>query len=64
MMVPIWVYFVLVGIIVSAIMVIKTGNEERKIENKYIEKEGNVYIERMYEEKKKRAANKKEITAE
>ena len=46
-MVPIWVYFVLVGIIVSAIMVIKTGNEERQIDNKYIEKEGNVYIERM-----------------
>jgi len=63
-MVPIWVYFVLVGIIVSAIMVIKTGNEERQIDNKYIEKEGNVYIERMYEEKKKRAANKKEITLE
>ena len=63
-MVPIWVYFVLVGIVVSAIMVIKTGNEEKKIDNKYIEKEGNIYIERMYEEKKKRAANKKEITLE
>ena len=63
-MVPLWVYFVLVGIVVSAIMVIKTGNEEQKIDNTYIEKEGNVYIERMYEEKKKRAGNKKEITLE
>lgn len=63
-MVETWVYFVLVGIIVSAIMVIKTGNEEKKIDETFIEKEGNIYIERMYEEKKRREANKKEITME
>lgn len=63
-MVETWVYFVLVGIIVSAIMVIKTGNDEKKIDETFIEKEGNVYIERMVEEKKRREANKKEITME
>lgn len=63
-MVETWVYFVLVGIIVSAIMVIKTGNEEKKMDETFIEKEGNIYIERMYEEKKRREANKKEITME
>lgn len=63
-MVETWVYFVLVGIIVSAIMVIKTGNDEKKIDETFIEKEGNIYIERMVEEKKRREANKKEITME
>ena len=46
-MVPIWVYFVLVGIIVSAIMVIKTGNEERQIDNKYRKRGQCIYRENV-----------------
>lgn len=44
----------LVGIAISAIMVIKTGREESQIENDFIEKEGQKYIERMQEEKARR----------
>ena len=44
----------IVGIVVSAFMVIKTGRDENKIENDYIEQEGQKYIERMHEEKARR----------
>ncbi|MBD3110250.1 sporulation YhaL family protein [Bacillus sp. AGMB 02131] len=44
----------LVGIAISAIMVIKTGREESQIENDFIEQEGQKYIERMQEEKARR----------
>ncbi|MDP4154813.1 MAG: sporulation YhaL family protein, partial [Bacillota bacterium] len=39
-MIPIWVYAVVAGIIISAVMAIKTGREERVLELENIEKEG------------------------
>ncbi|MEH7381575.1 sporulation YhaL family protein [Bacillus sp. JJ1533] len=53
--VPWFVYVALFGVLFSAYMVIRTTREERKIEDSYIEQEGHVYIERMNEEKEKRA---------
>lgn len=50
----------IVGIIVSAFMVIKTGREESQIENDFIEQEGQKYIERMHEEKARRMQNASE----
>lgn len=49
--IPLWVYFVVIGIIISAYMVIRTGKEERRIEEEIIEKEGEVYIERLEKER-------------
>ena len=54
MTLPIWLYFVIVGIFVSAFMAIKTAREDREFEKEWIEKEGEVYIERMEEEKERR----------
>ncbi|MGM9924048.1 MAG: sporulation YhaL family protein [Bacillus sp. (in: firmicutes)] len=48
------VAFIIVGIIGSGYMVIKTGREEREAENEWIEQEGEKYITRMNEEKLKR----------
>ncbi|WP_050614231.1 sporulation YhaL family protein [Bacillus testis] len=45
---------ILAGILASGFMAIKSGREEREIENEYIEQEGQKYIARMYEEKAKR----------
>ncbi len=36
-------------------MTIKSIREEQKVDESYIEQEGNIYIERMEEEKKKKA---------
>ncbi|GIN93174.1 hypothetical protein J6TS1_43310 [Siminovitchia terrae] len=54
MTLPIWLYFVIVGIFVSAFMAIKTAREDREFEKEWIEKEGKVYIERMEEEKERK----------
>ncbi|GIN37984.1 MULTISPECIES: sporulation YhaL family protein [Heyndrickxia] len=54
MSLPIWIYFVIAGIAVSAFMAIKTSREDRQLEQEWIEKEGEEYIERMEEEKERR----------
>nr|WP_180968119.1 sporulation YhaL family protein [Cytobacillus massiliigabonensis] len=54
MTIPIWVYFVVVGILISAYMAFRTGTEERKLEDESIELEGRVYMERIQKEKEAR----------
>ncbi|MCK2019107.1 sporulation YhaL family protein [Peribacillus frigoritolerans] len=51
---PIWIWFVFIGIIVSAIMSIWTARQDRLIDDAWIEKEGQKYIERMEEERERR----------
>jgi len=50
-MVPFWVYFILVGIAISAYMVIKTSREEQRLEMEQAEKEGQIYLERLKKER-------------
>jgi Na+/glutamate symporter len=57
-MIPIWVYAVVAGIIISAIMAVKTGREERVLELQNIEKEGEVYMKRIEGEKEGREPQK------
>ncbi|WP_019240378.1 MULTISPECIES: sporulation YhaL family protein [Bacillus] len=45
---------IIVGIVISGFMTIKTGKEERDIENEWIEQEGQKFITAMHEEKKRR----------
>jgi Na+/glutamate symporter len=54
MTIPIWVYAVVVGIVISALMAIKTGREERMLEMDNIEKEGEIYLNRLEQEKERR----------
>lgn len=54
---PWWVYLCIVGIIFSAYMAYKTAKKDKEIEEIFIEREGNVYIERM--KKKKKSERKK-----
>ena len=52
--IPLWVIFVLGGIAISAIMAVKTGREDREAENEIIEREGEIYMKRLEEEKKRK----------
>jgi hypothetical protein len=52
--IPIWVYAVLVGIMISAYMAVRTGKEEKKHEMEIIEREGEIYMKRLEDEKEKR----------
>ncbi|MHC0036803.1 sporulation YhaL family protein [Pseudoneobacillus sp. C159] len=52
--IPIWVFAVLAGIMVSAYMAVKTGKEERRLEQESIEREGEIYMNRLEREKETR----------
>ncbi|MFP7295706.1 sporulation YhaL family protein [Neobacillus niacini] len=62
MTIPIWVYAVVAGIVISALMAIKTGREERMLEMENIEKEGEIYLTRLEQEKERREGER--VTAE
>ncbi len=51
----IFIGVIIAGIFFSAFMTIKSIREEQKVDESWIEQEGNVYIERMEEEKRKKA---------
>ncbi|MCM2591272.1 sporulation YhaL family protein [Rossellomorea marisflavi] len=54
MTLPIWMYFIVAGIFVSAFMTIKSARQEKVQEDEWIAKEGEVYMTRMEEEKERR----------
>jgi hypothetical protein len=60
MAIPFWVFAVVVGIVISALMAMKTGREERMLELENIEKEGEIYITRLEREKEERNSSKAE----
>ncbi|WMW39375.1 sporulation YhaL family protein [Bacillus cereus] len=51
---PWWVYLVIVGIVLSGYMVLYTSKKEKDMDNEFIEKEGEVYMKRLEEEREKR----------
>lgn len=51
---PWWIYLVLAGIVFSAYMMIKTAKEDQEVDLEFIEKEGEIYIQRMEEERARR----------
>ncbi|ABS21142.1 sporulation YhaL family protein [Bacillus cytotoxicus] len=51
---PWWIYLVIIGIVVSGYMVLYTSKKEQEIDNEFIEKEGEVYMKRLEEERERR----------
>lgn len=51
---PIWVFFCIVFIFVSGYMAIRAMRAEHQVEQHFIEKEGQVYINRIEEERDRR----------
>ncbi|WP_209122784.1 sporulation YhaL family protein [Alkalihalobacillus sp. BA299] len=51
---PWWMYFVVLGILVSAYYFMKYSIEDKKIDEEFIEKEGQVFMERIEEDRAKR----------
>lgn len=60
MTIPIWVYFVVAGILFSAVMTVKTAKEENLRENEQIEKEGEIYMYRLRKEKERKREQKQD----
>ncbi|OLP63641.1 hypothetical protein BACPU_30030 [Bacillus pumilus] len=51
---PWWVYACIIGIIFCAYQLMTTAKEEQEIDQSFIEKEGEIFIERMEQEKARR----------
>lgn len=51
---PWWVYVVIVGIIVSGYMVLYTSKKEQDMDQEFIEREGDVYMQRIKKERERR----------
>ncbi|MGM7682801.1 sporulation YhaL family protein [Cytobacillus sp. Hm23] len=62
--IPWWVLLVILGILFSGYMSFHITMKERKIEQTYIEREGNVYMERMKKEREQRNLNRELINEE
>lgn len=58
---PIWIWFVLAGIIVSAVMTVRTAKQDRKEEDLYIEQEGQKYMDRMKEAQERKSQVQREV---
>jgi len=51
---PWWMLLVVIGICFSAYMTLRTAKEEKEVESAIIEKEGQVYMDRIQEAREKR----------
>lgn len=58
---PIWVIVAAVGILFSAVMTVKTGKVERQLEMESIEREGEIYMNRLQKEREQRDKMKKAV---
>ncbi|HLS67472.1 MAG TPA: sporulation YhaL family protein [Pseudogracilibacillus sp.] len=52
--VPIWVYIVCFFIVFSGYSAFRAWRAEKRLEQQYIEREGEIYMERIRQEKKRR----------
>ncbi|MGG2093393.1 sporulation YhaL family protein [Bacillus sp. S13(2024)] len=57
---PWWIYLIIIGIVVSGYMVLYTSKKEQEIDNEFIEKEGEIYMRRLAEERERRHQDKNE----
>ncbi|WP_242220096.1 sporulation YhaL family protein [Bacillus cereus group sp. BfR-BA-01380] len=57
---PWWIYLIIIGIVVSGYMVLYTSKKEQEMDNEFIEKEGEVYMKRLEEERERRHQDKDE----
>ncbi len=59
--IPFWIYFVVLGILISAYMVVRTGKEEKLIEEEIIEREGDIYMKRLEQEREGKKESEKSL---
>ena len=57
---PWWIYLIIIGIVVSGYMVLYTSKKEQEIDNEFIEKEGEIYMKRLADERERRHQDKDE----
>ncbi len=58
---PWWIYLVVAGIIFSGYMTVRTAAKEREIDEAFVEKEGEIYMERIRKERERRQREAKSL---
>ena len=53
---PIWIWFIFAGILVSAVMAVYTARKDQVQEQDWIEQQGQKYMERMLQEQEIRSS--------
>ncbi len=54
MVMPWWIYLCIIGILISGYMAFKTSRQDKMIDEDFIEKEGQVYLDRIEQERQKK----------
>lgn len=54
LLLPWWIYICVIGILVSGYMAFKTSREDKIVDEEFIEKEGQVFIDRIEQERQKK----------
>lgn len=60
--IPWWILAVIILIFVSGYMAFRTMVAERRLDEQFIEREGRIYMDRMEEEKQRKAARRRELS--
>jgi len=55
LLLPWWIYVCIIGILGSGYMAFRTSREEKQIDEEFIEKEGQVYIDRIQQAREKKS---------
>lgn len=58
--IPLWVFIIILLILFSGYMAFRTIQADRKLDQQYIEQEGQIYIDRMSKEKQEKAMRRSE----
>lgn len=61
---PWWVYIVIAGVLFSGYQYMTLSKEEKEVDEKWLEEQGEVFLKRMRAERKKRMADKESSAAE
>lgn len=58
--VPLWVFIVILLVFFSGYMAFRAMQTDRKVDQEFIEREGEIYMERMREEKERKTLREQE----
>ncbi|WP_405103314.1 sporulation YhaL family protein [Oceanobacillus sp. FSL H7-0719] len=58
--IPLWVFIIILLILFSGYMAFRAIQADRKLDQQYIEQEGQIYIDRMSKEKQEKAMRRSE----
>lgn len=58
--VPLWVFIVILLVFISGYMAFRAIYAEKKLDQQFIEQEGQIYIDRMSKEKEEKIMRKRE----